>query len=690
MKQFLSYMIVALAALWMAGCSDDSLSPADQPERGIVIRLSTGDLETRTDLTSQANLQHVRKVYALLYDGTGDLVGSPELLMDVDKNSQAWDPTEGGSYNDINGEEFVLPQTKTAGLEAGDYTVLCVGLDDRSGETYGLTLDKMKTWTLKEARATLAAGKGVDDIAHSELFAGWAEFDFEPDNINIVEVMLKRRVAGVLCYVTDIPTTINTSGANKNKPVTKLRLALYTGEKPNNQISLCRKEVEKATDGTIKIPDDFGEYSEDAPKLDIENGYLVLKEVDLSKYSFDGDIFAIPEQETENLKVKANSLLIGAYVIPTKATGGKVTLKVELLDEKDQVLATFNAKRDGTSGNESYNIYPNYIYHIGDKPESDSTEGDQPASLLGKELTVDPQPWDEELLVDVEFPSVPLMATMDCPTGIFDCVKSEFNITVKKSILNNNWKLTISGDGLYVKDKDGNYTKNYPSNDNEAKEGAILTFVWVDYRDKNSSNQNDPANDYRTAIVKLETLDDQGALVGSNTEELRQYNAVIVSVGTEKRGFRRLNGEPTGWGYWSNAATASTIYTGGSASYDDGKENYINASSKAISGYDGSLIQKSYLPIYEVSEGELKAQAEFWYLPAPDEMNAFLSLAKDNKWLNLLDVKVYSSNASQNKYWTSVGRWLGESEASYVTSEKVGYDLYERENEFYARQACHL
>ena len=91
MKQFLSYMIVALAALWMAGCSDDSLSPADQPERGIVIRLSTGDLETRTDLTSQANLQHVTEVYAVLYEGTGDAA----TFKSVEKLD--WNPSTGGN-----------------------------------------------------------------------------------------------------------------------------------------------------------------------------------------------------------------------------------------------------------------------------------------------------------------------------------------------------------------------------------------------------------------------------------------------------------------------------------------------------------------------------------------------------------------------------------------------------------------
>lgn len=727
MKQFLAYMIMTLAALWMAGCSDDSLSddPTDQPERGIVIRLSTGDLETRTDLTSQANLQHVRKVYALLYDGTGDLVGRPELLMDVDETSQAWDPTEGGSYNDINGEEFVLPQTKTDGLTAGDYTVLCVGLDDRSGETYGLIPDNpsdpdnpnkipsaMRNWTtLKDARATLAAEKGADDIAHSELFAGWAEFEFEPDNINIVEVEMKRRVAGILCYVTDIPTTINTDG--KNKPVKKLRLALYTGEKPNNQISLCRKEVEKATNGTIKIPDDFGEYSEGAQKLDIENGYLVLKEVDLSKYNSDGDIFSIPKQDTENLKVKANSLLIGAYVIPTKATDGKkVTLKVELLGEGDKVLATFNAKRDGTSGNESYNIYPNYIYHIGDKPEPASTEGDQPASLLGKELTVVPQEWTTMPEVDVDFPSVPLMATMELVdqnnveyngNHIFDCIgvddqyytgtnkdgqlyypyaKNEQRIKLKinPSLLKSRWKVSLIGQDesasmLYIKSGD-NYVQTYTAADGEFEKETYLELLMTSYAENNDKGS-------RTVKIQLETYDasdNPGAFV--SYLEVKQYNAIIVDMGDDGvRGFCHYDyGAEFGeaqtviWGY--HGGTINTEI--GDNTLDNGNTNFTTAREHAGTDPDGSLYKAffggcaMYLcgrPFISVTDDKKDSSSKNWYLPARIELRNFMRN-------NPIEVNGKS-------YWTSSAYGSFRAFCNYIKSNGELQDDDDKWNNWY-------
>lgn len=727
MKQFLSYMIVALAALWMAGCSDDSLSPADQPERGIVIRLSTGDLETRTDLTSQANLQHVRKVYALLYDGTGTLVDSPELLMDV--ASQAWDPTEGGSYNDINGEEFVLPQTKTAGLEAGDYTVLCVGLDDRSGETYGLTLDKMKTWTLKEARATLAAGKGVDDIAHSELFAGWAEFDFEPDNINIVEVEMKRRVAGVLCYVTDIPTTINTSGANKNKPVTKLRLALYTGEKPNNSIALPRLEVTQDADGQTDIPRDFGTYDPAGSNLlsADEDGYLTLAEVDLKEEGFtaDEEIFtrpAVPVAEGNPVAIKKNALLLGAYVLPTAGAAPAATLKVELLGEGDEVLATFNAKRDGTSGNESYNIYPNYIYHIGDKPESDSTEGDQPASLLGKELTVDPQPWDEELLVDVEFPSVPLINgmelvnqdysaysknyTFDC-IGIDDDNNGKYNtarcvdrppynerlfVKVKASIMKNSWKLEIvdteDWSMLYISQKVGDsysYTTSYIGN-GQADEYVPLLLT--------SFASNDGSKT-RSVTLKLTTLDDK-CQPTDNVDSLTvtQNNALIVydDEGNPYRGASRKdwdNGRAIAWGY--DGINNNAVF--GDATYNRDSNGQENVNVAGFRNHDGyfytSAMYYCARKFVTVKKNETTGELEKdtpkdWYLPARKELQHFLS---------------QYGNAGSGTYWSATPYGPQRTYYNYVESDGSLFDessfLYiqyadSKEEEYKMRPMCNL
>ena len=381
MKQFLAYMIMTLAALWTVGCSDDSLSdsPADQPERGIVIRLSTGDLETRTDLTSQANLQHVTEVYAVLYKVTGDNATFVSVEKLLKKNGTDWNPSvdvddeRDETLYGFRKKDFTLPQTATESLSAGSYTILCVGLDDNSGATYGLTAETMKWSTLAEAKATLAAEKTADDIAHSELFAGWAEFDFEPDNINIVAVEMTRRVAGILCYLKDIPYKLN--NGNNTYRITEIRLNLI--KKQNNQIFMLRKEVTKDN----LLPDDFGEYNESAPATD-----QLIFSFDLMNYEPDAgkELYVIDNTGKSQLD---NTLLKGAFILPIQGEAGKNTLELELLgyeyDDtnttthiKDQSsltrVVTFpveweSASSDAGEDSKSYSIRPNYIYHIGDK-----------------------------------------------------------------------------------------------------------------------------------------------------------------------------------------------------------------------------------------------------------------------------------------------------------------------------------
>ena len=748
MKALFSFLSCLIMLALFTRCADDELDgPSDGlPDKGLVVRLSTGGgLETKTTLNSTGAYHHVQEVWAVLYklDASATDPTNNENYDFVTAEKLDWNPSKpapdrseypseeayraayeqyvletGGAYGNGSPQQkdFELHSDENGTLlDAGIYRVLCVGLDDMSGTVYNLkTGDQLNEEifatgkTLADAVATIT---NIENAFEGELFAGWAEFQFEPDNLNIVEVEMKRRVAGVLCYVTDIPRVITNSGGDQL--VKGIRLVLNT--QANNQVHLCRPVQPYEENNGNKTYTDFGDFVSEGYQFDEKT--TVLATYDLSAYVMDtdnpaqmdkGDIFTWEEQTTTSgTKIKANSLLMGAYLLPVKEPENGATLSVELLGGSSYkaedltaptattVLATFNATRSGVEEADvtSYDILPNYIYHIGNKPEPDGTDKDEPVSLLGQKITVTPEPWKGQDVINVEYPSVPLLVTMEYPHEIFDCVKSEFNIDVNESVLKNHWHLHIDGDGLYVKNQSGSYVQDYYSLENiEAEEGATLSLVWVDYINENSSEKEDPANDYRTATITLSTLDKkEGQPINSMSKEIKQYNAIIVPYGNETRGFRRLNGDPTGWGYWSPAATASVIYFGASADYDDGKNNYINASSKDEDGYEGSLIQRSYLPIYKVESGALKAQAEYWYLPAPKEMNTFLDLAKKNSWLEVLDVKIYSSNASQNKYWSSVGRWEAKSEANYITlSGDAEYSLVKREEQLYTRQACHI
>ena len=271
-----SILILILLASLSAACSDDEDGNlGGLPDKGIVIELSTGQLDTKAHLYSQASLHHVNRIYAVLYhcpeDGGDTTVVASQLLM---KGSAPWNPSE-DEHNYRPGQ----PQTETFELQLpqedifkvpGRFMIVCVGLDEASGETYGLTYEKTPAFikrdaNLSEAKAVLAKDTqaeptpyendpsanpdtepkqdkdliayGQPDIAHSELFAGWQAFDFMPDDLNVVRVDLCRRITGVLCYLSDIPYKLNIGETPYR--VTEVRLNLFG--KQNSQIGLLRK-----------------------------------------------------------------------------------------------------------------------------------------------------------------------------------------------------------------------------------------------------------------------------------------------------------------------------------------------------------------------------------------------------------------------------------------------------------------
>lgn len=498
---------ILIAAL--SSCTDDEIIdvPEPQPQTGIVIRLSAGDLEqTRTDLTSQANLQHVEKVYALLYRGhykEGQTVEDTTKLIACDELK--WNPEDEGNGGP-HGKEYELPETEN--LTRGNYTVLCIGLDDNdeapnevggSGETYNLP-EAIRNKTLSEAKATLAQNKGKEDIATSELFAGWNQFHFAPDSLNIVEVEMKRRVAGVLCYLTDVPYQLTQD--NKTYRITSVELWLYT--KQNTGIKLCREEI---TGG--EYPEDFGDTSGG----DLEGSELIGQQsminsgfgVNTDKTLYTRDRQTITTTDGREVTIKENSILMGAYLIPidydvTKSTITDANLKkdvtlqvalrgveVESIEENitdeqiegAQIVRSFPAFNDdidldidNSSGTPvatpsyTYPIRPNIIYHIGNKP-SDEEEG-TPESLAGTEVKIGVKCWENEN-VDVEFPNVPIELGMQItdvttpnmvspftmlaegddsettPHYIFDCIgSSSLYLIVTPSVQYNKWKVNVT------------------------------------------------------------------------------------------------------------------------------------------------------------------------------------------------------------------------------------------------------
>lgn len=727
MKHLLTILSGLLVALLFARCADDdNLSGGIDglPERGIVIRLSTGELDTRTQLTSTGDYHHVEEVWAVLYkleegvspeDATNenykyvtkDLLGDPN----EDGTITAWNPygapdapkfnpadpdnpTDaerekyeqelaeynnkwGGEYGNgkVQGREFVLPES--GAMEAGTYRVLCIGFDEASKTCYDLQNEGSLTLsgTLANAYAKLLSKE-----FGGELFAGWQEFDFEPDNINIVEVELKRRVAGVLCYVNDIPTTITNGTATYT--ISTIRLCLNT--KANDAIHLCRLD-----DRTKDFGASNGIFTEDKTIL---AEYKIPEEIikdhqgevqGQGKEIFEGNLGQTFEDA--NVQIKDGSVLLGAYLIPIKHVEGKATLSVELLDANGTVAKTFNAVRsddpDGELTDESgatidsqnttsYNILPNYIYHIGDKDD----DTDEPMSLLGQKITVKPEEWKGSETIPVEFPSVPIFCTMelwgndgiyttqryifDCigiddvtPVGIFTgdySIHEELRaprlwLRINPSVLKSKWKLTIydldnpsENSMLYLNLGGGIYDNSYEVSDDDKNEMKQFPVVMTDNLTGN----------FRTAVIQLDTYDASGTSpIRSDTIHVHQYEAILngnlgfsrFDLGTE-RDYR--TGKVTTeyqyiWGYQGSYGVRTFFpNTSGLANYKRAKgdaDDYPNLYGLAF--YGGAAFYYSAVQRFTINNGKKEYNVEndiydVWFLPAYDEMESFMKLAR--------------------------------------------------------------
>ena len=738
MKHLLTILSGLLVALLFARCADDdNLSGGIDglPERGIVIRLSTGELDTRTQLTSTGDYHHVEEVWAVLYKLKDR--ADAETATDADFEYKThekleWNPMTEDEYGEGNpqGKEFLLHTDGTV-LTNGTYRVLCIGLDDRSGAVYSLTngnsssssLQGFSGKTLAEALAVIRGNKDCTELkpvgsqtssllndpdnpdnteddqpedltsgstismngdpATAELFAGWEEFVFEEDNINIVEVVLKRRVAGILCYLTDVPLKVNYDG--KEQYVTGIRLCLASPAATS--ISLCRKE------GNPTEIEDFGTLDENGGTIPFEtlegNKVTTLAYYQLPYEEQNYDITNTKETFQEGGETA--NYLMGVYMLPVKCTVKEI-LFVQLMVQEDKPTSQNQGYETGlylpdgryslsmgqpgpkfivkesNSGKKNFDIRPNYIYHIGNKDD----DTDEPVSLLGQELLVEAKEWTGET-IPVEFPSVPIFCTMelwgndgiyttqryifDCigiddvtPVGIFTgdySIHEELRaprlwLRINPSVLKSKWKLTIydldnpsENSMLYLNLGGGIYDNSYEVSDDDKNEMKQFPVVMTDNLTGN----------FRTAVVQLDTYDANGTNpIRSDTIHVHQYEAILngnlgfsrFDLGTE-RDYR--TGKVTKeyqytWGYQDSYGIRTFFpYTSGLTNYKRAKrdaDNYPNLYERAF--YGGAAFYYSAVQRFTINNGKKEYNVEddiydVWFLPAYDEMESFMKLA---------------------------------------------------------------
>ena len=694
MKRILQIAALCLSLLAgvCAGCADDDIETihGQKHARGnIVLRIGTeSHMQTRTALAGSYNLHHVCQVYAILYEGTGDAATY------VCHHDLMWSPKDSTDYSDGVVQEkvfeFAVPSTLQSGKEC---TLLCVGLDDLSGTTYGLTLDADQTpsflakgKTLADAKAVLATG---GSMLKSELFAGWESFTYsreededEDDEENTVEVELTRRVAGAYAYLKDIPVKVN------GKEVRYIQWVL--GNSPTTEIGLAR--VERTVDSTL--PDDFGTGENTATaakvldKLDLET---------IATANASTNLYDIKEDYTTGLGLSEQTLLLSAYLLPMEH-GTNGTLAVQLLDESGDLIREFPAqwtKAPTAAGSATnYSIYPNYVYHAGTR----SADSDRPASLAGYRIELVVQPW-KEVTIETEFPKVPLEATIDYDKNsssyIYDCINTTDKMTIMPSLLKRGWKLTLVAedndgnidptstcDWIYFVKSDGSYTQTLTSSDyTDGTEQAVeITFRLNDYVVKRTyspltaEGQAAINSDWRRARIVLET--DESSL--SSYTSIRQYNAITVYVGYNKteypRGFSRYDygverdkdgnvttqGHLGYWGFWTSAFGLVYDSNTDKRTYYDGEFVYSNTNKRdGIWGTDDTplsdqpIIRYSRQDAFEWKSNGSTFQnvvaSNYWYLPAQYELYKFFS----DIVVHQPDIETHVYVGTDYVYWSS-------------------------------------
>lgn len=346
MKQI--YHILCLLALATLGACQTGDDTNGQEENGQITIKFTAEPLTRTTLASSDNVQHVKYVQVYVFEGTGT------SAVCVASENVGWKQLQpGGTVT----QYYTLKQK----LDDGKYTILAVGLDDNndnsekegSGYAYGLPKAiKVKSeteqgTTLGNAKATLAKGLSAADMNKAELFAGSNTVAVQPGANRITEITLKRRVAGVMAYFTNIPSDVE-----------EIQLILYDNQYKDVPL-IAQKNKDYGTE----------QLESSTVLLDIEvNQDILEREV----------VYASDEKTVVGTKLPG-TVLQGAYMLPMPAPENGYTLTlVQIKSDKtrqENNLVLSNPASGSTGKN--FPIEANVFYTIGRK----DADHDEPYSL---------------------------------------------------------------------------------------------------------------------------------------------------------------------------------------------------------------------------------------------------------------------------------------------------------------------
>ena len=441
------HTLLPAALLLLATACEDTLNAPGTPAtgNGPTLTLALDNREdngqTRSELTDGAPANHVESVRILVFkvEGTDATYEGEETYTgnNADKDAIAWPEPE----KDQEKPDKITYQMNYPFVEGVTYTLLGVGQDDNFATTYDIDLTKGTT-KLSEAYAKLASNKGKDkdDIAQCDFYTGTTTFTHEGRDTHIDDLLMKRRVAGVLLYVTEIPADLPYN--NTNYRTTRIDLKLGRTQKKSVQLyrnflaeEWTEPEGEDLTDSNVLLSIDLSKlnYTEKD-----EQGFYTIDNTDNGLQ--DGALKAacymlplnVPTENTANYKTFTVEIYgvensDGQGSIATENGDGTITPKTP------ELLKSFTVEQrdaDGTSVT-SFPIRSNYLYSIG---KYNPAEGvDEPISLSGSPIYLEVLPF-QELDVNHEFGEARVQALFNPDfneeTKIFNCMNEVIPIKI--------------------------------------------------------------------------------------------------------------------------------------------------------------------------------------------------------------------------------------------------------------------
>ena len=413
------YFFAALAAtLAMAGCSnEDFVNPTDptNPTLGegiVTIGLTNTTTRAARPLGSSAAANNVNSVKLVVLekgDGNTYSVASGVSVEGATDGVISWTAPAGEAPSG-NGHKTYKDVQLTGLAENATYKIVAYGYN---AGTPGSAPDFIVNTT--SDAAVFEVGSSSAAFTPEEIFAGTSdEFTTDTDgNFDTpVEVEMDRQVAGLLAYLTGIPTKL--VGANGTLE-TVGKVVVYANAKSSgitfpSTLDFNGKDCTTARTAllTFDMSTIATNYVTDATAQ--EDAKYTFNTINDNTVTATGTVnqaakpYAIEYTNVPgDLTLKENSIFGACFVLPYDAHKDSQTLTIELQNGTGTALKTLDVTTTNApsvsgsvAGTRAYDIRRNNFYSIGKKLATDNTDGDEE-----DDDEENPDPDDEDNPIDV-------------------------------------------------------------------------------------------------------------------------------------------------------------------------------------------------------------------------------------------------------------------------------------------------